>query len=101
MSDKTAFELKEKAKWSADPEEKKAAIRELMTYGETAIPQLEEILKVTAYDDIKAACIKAIKGILASSKERGDRIPETTSVVKPEKSQKKKTRQLRASRIRE
>ncbi len=94
MSDKTAFDLKEKAKWSTDPEEKKTAIRELMTYGESAIPQLEEILNVTAYEDIRAACVKAIKDIVASSKERGEITIdesnlETTSTIKGTKSQKK------------
>jgi hypothetical protein len=34
----TLFELKEKAKWSSDPEEKKAAIKELSTHGEMQSP---------------------------------------------------------------
>jgi hypothetical protein len=69
MSDKmTLFELKEKAKWSTDPEEKKAAIKELSTHGENAISELQEIMNISAYEDIKNACVEAIKSIQALSK---------------------------------
>ena len=61
----TLFELKEKAKWSTDPEEKKAAIKELSTRGENAISQLQEIMNITAYEDIRNACAEAIKSIQA------------------------------------
>ncbi len=64
----TLFELKEKAKWSSDPKEKKAAIKELSTYGENAISELQEIMSVTAYEDIKNACTEAIKSMQARSK---------------------------------
>ena len=57
------FELKEKAKWSSDPEEKKAAIKELSTHGENAIFELQEIMSITAYEDIKSACAEAIKSM--------------------------------------
>ena len=57
------FELKEKAKWSSDPEEKKAAIKELSTHGENAISELREIMSITAYEDIKSACAEAIKSM--------------------------------------
>jgi hypothetical protein len=57
------FELKEKAKWSSDPEEKKAAIKELSTHGENAISELQEIMSITAYEDIKNACAEAIKSM--------------------------------------
>ena len=63
LSDIKIFELKEKAKWSRDPAEKKTAIRELSTQGERALSALGEIMTVTAYDDVKAACIEAIKAI--------------------------------------
>ena len=65
MSDErtTLFELKEKAKWSSDPEEKKAAIKELSTHGENAISELQEIASITAYEDIKNACAEAIKSM--------------------------------------
>src|SRR5215207_3166320 len=66
MSDRmTLFELKEKAKWSSDPEEKKAAIKELSTHGENAISELQEIMSITAYEDIKNACAEAIKSMQA------------------------------------
>jgi hypothetical protein len=69
MPDKmTLFELKEKAKWSRDPEEKKTAIKELSTHGENAISELQEIMNITAYEDIKNACTEAIKSIQAHSK---------------------------------
>ena len=57
------FDLKEKAKWSSDPEEKKAAIKELSTRGEDAISELQEIMSITAYEDIKNACAEAIKSM--------------------------------------
>src|SRR5688500_6630534 len=59
----TLFELKEKAKWSSDPEEKKAAIKELSTHGDNAISALQEIMSITAYEDIKSACVEAIKSM--------------------------------------
>jgi vacuolar-type H+-ATPase subunit I/STV1 len=69
MSDKMAlFELKEKAKWSSDSEERKTAIKELSTHGENAILELQEIMNITAYEDIKNACAEAIKSIQARSK---------------------------------
>ena len=57
------FELKERAKWSRDSAEKKNAIKELSNHGDVALPALDEILSVTAYDEIKAACMEAIKAI--------------------------------------
>jgi hypothetical protein len=65
----TLFELKEKAKWSHNMEEKRTAIRELSNYGQDAIPPLEEILNITAYEDIKRACAEAIKAVLANRNE--------------------------------
>jgi len=74
MSDKTIlFELKEKAKWSRDPEEKKAAIRELSAQGANALPQLEEIFNITAYEDIRKACAEAIRTIEARGGEIADK----------------------------
>jgi hypothetical protein len=63
LSDTTIFELKERAKWSRDLAEKKTAIKELSAHGNKAIPALDEIRSVTAYDDVRAACIEAIKAI--------------------------------------
>ena len=69
MSDErmTLFELKEKAKWSTDPKEKKAAIKELSMHGEDAISELQEVMNITAYDDIKNACAEAIKSMRAGN----------------------------------
>ena len=62
MLDDTAIRhLKETAKWSDDPEQKITAIKELTTHGENALTALQEIMNVTVYDEIKAACIDAIK----------------------------------------
>jgi hypothetical protein len=73
MFDKTIlFELKEKAKWSSDPEEMKTAIKELSTHGNIAVPSLQEILNVTAYEEIKMACIDAIKVIGAEKSKVSD-----------------------------
>jgi hypothetical protein len=72
----TLFELKENAKWASDPEEKKTAIKELSNHGEDAISELQEIMSITAYDDIKNACAEAIISIQARSKVQ---ITETSS----------------------
>jgi hypothetical protein len=75
----TLFELKEKAKWSSDPEEKKAAIKELSTHGENAISQLQEIMSITAYEDIKNACAEAIKSVHTRSKVEINETSSTTT----------------------
>jgi hypothetical protein len=48
----------------------KTAINELSSRGDVALPALEEILNVTAHEDIKAACIEAIKAIKEERKEK-------------------------------
>ena len=65
----TLFELKEKTKWSPYPEEKKAAIKEISNHGDEAISELQEIMRISAYEDIKNACAEAIMSIQTSSKE--------------------------------
>jgi hypothetical protein len=75
----TLFELKEKAKWSSDPEEKKAAIKELSTRGENAISELQEIMSITAYEDIKNACAEAIKSMQARNSIEVNKISSTTT----------------------
>ena len=56
------WELKESAKWSLDVNERKHAIRQLAeSYGLEAIQSIAEIRDISAYDDIKKACIEAIK----------------------------------------
>ncbi len=80
MSNKmTLFELKEKAKWARDPEEKKTAIKELSTHGENAISELQEIMSITAYEDIKNACAEAIKSMQASNNVEVNKTSTTDS----------------------
>jgi hypothetical protein len=68
--EKTIRELKEVAKWSRSQQEMKTAINELAARGEIALPVLEEVLNVTAHEDIKAACIEAIKAIKGKEERR-------------------------------
>jgi hypothetical protein len=56
-------ELKLTAKWGIDNEEKKKAIFGLLQYGHEGASAIREILGVTAYADVKQACIDAIKSI--------------------------------------
>jgi hypothetical protein len=60
---KEIWELEQTAKWSHSLREKKMAIKELSFHGEQAIPYLDEVMNVTTYDEIKTACIEAIKAI--------------------------------------
>jgi hypothetical protein len=61
-TDDKFWELKESAKWSLDVNERKQAIRQLAAaYGPEAIQSIAEIRDVSAYDEIKQACIEAIK----------------------------------------
>lgn len=77
LSDKSVWELKETAKWSSSPQERKEAVTKLSARGAEALPSLDEIMSVTAYDDIRAACIEAIKSYRkADSKEEGKK-PQT------------------------
>jgi len=78
----TLFELKEKAKWSSDPEEKKAAIEELSNHEEDAMSELQEIMSITAYEDIKNACAEAIMSIQIRNKEEV-KVNETSSSPSP------------------
>lgn len=64
------FELKEKAKWSRDNQEKKLAITGMLSHGATALQSLEEVFAVSAYEDIKEACVEAIKSIRAEGYPR-------------------------------
>ncbi len=83
-------ELKMTAKWSTDGDEKKGAISELLQYGDKGILAIQEVLSVTVYDDVKQACIEAIKSIGREQKNT-EAIPKTRrkSATK-KKSQKKK-----------
>ena len=101
----TLFELKEKAKWSSDPEEKKAAIKELSTHGDNAISALQEIMSITAYEDIKSACVEAIKSMrdrnnvevnkTSSTNDSSDSAADVTTRAKDQKKRKKRKRSLK------
>ena len=100
----TLFELKEKAKWSSDPEEKKAAIKELSTHGDNAISALQEIMSITAYEDIKNACAEAIKSMRRA--RNNVEVNETSSATNSSKSAEdvttkdQKKRKIRKGRTR-
>ena len=72
MSERKMWDLKEAAKWSSTPEEKKAAIRTLSARGQEAVQPLEEIMSITAYEDIRAACMEAIKTAKNMTKVEGE-----------------------------
>jgi hypothetical protein len=60
--DERYWQLKESAKWSLEVDERRRAIRELVSgYGRDAIQAIEEVRDVSAYDEIRKACIEAIK----------------------------------------
>ena len=46
------------------------AIQELSFHGELAIPYLDEVMNITTYDEIKAACTEAIKAIKEKDQAR-------------------------------
>ena len=81
-------ELKEMAKWSRSQQEMKTAINELAARGEIALPVLEEILNVTAHEDIKATCIEAIKAVKGKKeREQEKEDDEKKGTVKKTKSE--------------
>jgi hypothetical protein len=75
-NDKSIWELKEQAKWSSNPQERKDAITKLSARGAEALPSLDEIISVTAYDEIRAACIEAIRSLRKEGTSEGSK-PET------------------------
>ena len=54
-------ELKLTAKWAVNNNEKKKAISELAHRGAEALPAIKEVFSVTAYEDIRLACMEAIR----------------------------------------
>jgi hypothetical protein len=63
-------QLKEEAKWAQNLEDMKRAVAELANYGEKAVPMLDEIKYVTVHEDVKSACIEAIKRITGGIEEQ-------------------------------
>jgi len=86
-------ELKMTAKWSTDGDEKKNAISQLLRYGDEGKFAIQEVLSVTAYDDVKEACIEAIRSIGKSHKNTA--IPKQRRKAAKKKSQKKKRESIR------
>ena len=76
---KEIWELEQTAKWSHSLREKKIAIKEMSFHGELAIPYLDEVMNVTTYEEIKAACIEAIKAIKEKNPARNQ--PEQDTAI--------------------
>jgi len=74
---KSLWDLKEAAKWSNNPQERKEAITKLSARGAEALPSLDEIMSVTAYDDIRAACMEAIRSFRKAEGQAEGKKPET------------------------
>jgi hypothetical protein len=83
-------ELKMTAKWSTDGDEKKGAVSELLQYGNEGILAIQEVLSVTAYDDVKQACVEAISSI--------GRVQKSTATPKAKRKSAKKKSKKRASK---
>lgn len=79
---KEIWELEQTAKWSHSLREKKIAIKELSFHGELAIPYLDEVMSVTTYDEIKAACIEAIKAIKEKSQPQQETDAESSPTTR-------------------
>jgi hypothetical protein len=88
--DDSLYELKESAKWSLDVDERKKAIRLLAGYGPSAIQSITEIRDIAAYDEIKKACIEAIKTASSQSVPRKTRGSKTKRASKTKKGRRKK-----------
>ncbi len=94
----TIKELKLTAKWSVDSNEKKKAILQLLRYGDEARPAIEEVLSITAYNDVKQACLNVISSLGRGQKDRSTnnnyKISKTKTTAKVKK-QKKKRKQTK------
>jgi hypothetical protein len=90
--DERFWELKESAKWSLDVKERKRAIRELAnSYGPSAMQSIAEIRDIAAYDEIRKACMEAIKSAAAASRKtpRKSRLSSAKKIRKRKKGKKK------------
>jgi hypothetical protein len=86
-------ELKLTAKWSVDSNEKKKAILQLQRYGDEARPAIEEVLSITAYDDVRQVCLDAIRSLGKEQKDKAaNKIPKRKRIAKMKKHLKKKKR---------
>ena len=81
--DDTFWELKEEAKWSLDVNERKKSIRMLADYyGPDAVQSIAEIRDVAAYDEIKRACIEAIRAVSSRRSTKKSRKSNATKAKK-------------------
>lgn len=60
---KKIWELKEEAKWAPNVEKQMEAIMKLVTFGPAAFSPLEEILSISARNEVRLCCIDAMKSI--------------------------------------
>lgn len=67
-------ELTIDAKWETNLEKQKRSIERLESYGNPAIPSLEEIMTVTTRDEIRKFCLDAIKGIQQKNPAQDEQI---------------------------
>lgn len=83
-------ELKLAAKWSSDNYEKKQAVLQLLRFGEEALPAIQEVLAITAYDDVKQTCIEAISMLGRDQKKHAPDATRTNHKAKKGKTKKRK-----------
>jgi hypothetical protein len=83
-------QLKLTAKWSSDNYEKKKAISQLLQYGDGGLPAIQEILAITAYDDIRQACIDAISSL--GGEQKSNQAPKIKTKVAGIKTKRKATK---------
>ena len=86
-------ELKLAAKWSSDNYEKKQAVLQLMQLGDKALPAIQEVLAITAYDDVKQTCIEAISLLGRDQKKQ---VPSAAKTNHKSKKAKTKNRKKKA-----
>jgi hypothetical protein len=85
------WELKEEAKWSLDVSKRKKSIRMLADfYGPAAVQSITEIRDVAAYDEIKKACIEAIRAVSSHGPPRKPTRSKATKAKKSNRTRRKK-----------
>lgn len=74
MREETLWELKQAAKWSLGVDERRLAIETMAkTYREAAIHALLEIKETAVHEEIRQACLDAIKSVGAASQKETER----------------------------
>lgn len=89
-TDDKFWELKESAKWSLDLGERKAAVKQLaQLYGPAAFDSIAEIRDDSAFEEIRRACIEAIKHASANGRSVPLKNSQARRKVRKKRSQKK------------